>query len=328
MSRQGKPAMDEDNIRELLQKVGARPAPPADVEARIKEKVAAAWREEVKRRQQRTWTRYALAASVVMALTLTWMVVPTGQEMVPIAEVAHIVGNAEVQDADGNWQLLVPGTRLGTQSLRTGADSFVALATEGGLSLRIADNSEVQLASDNCVSLVKGALYADTANRKGNEITVNTPFGQARDIGTRFEVRLSDDSWHVQVRDGVVEVKDDGILEHTGAGDRLTISRTNLVAKETVSSDDPSWQWAAVAAVPFRIEGASLHDYLGWVAHETGARLNFASDSVEAQAKRTILHGSINGLSPQDSLTAVLATTNFQASSVTAGVLMIERPSE
>ncbi len=328
MPEQNQPRMDEDSIRDLLQRVGARPAPPADVEARIKQNVAAVWREEVQRRKQRNWTRYALAASVVMALALSWTLVPTGRDMVPIAEVAHVVGNAQYQDQDGNWVLLKPGTLIGMQPVRTGTDTYVALATDGGLSLRIADNSQVQFTSADTVDLARGAIYADSAGRKANEITVNTPFGQARDIGTRFEVRLTEASWRVQVRDGAVEIQDDGIREVANAGGRLTISQNNLVQRETVSSQDPSWQWAGIAAVPFHIEGASLHDYLGWVAHETGATLNFSNDSVEAQAKRTILHGSINGLSPRDSLVAVLATTDFRTGPADADVLLIERPIE
>src|SRR6185436_7133512 len=36
----------------------------------------------------------------------------------------------------------------------------------------------------------------------GAAITIHTPFGDVRDVGTRFEVRLRDDALRVRVRDG------------------------------------------------------------------------------------------------------------------------------
>ena len=50
-------------------------------------------------------------------------------------------------------------------------------------------------------------------------------------------------------------------------------------------------------------------EFLAWAARETGRRLVYASPAVAQRAEQTLLKGSVDDLSPQQAVAAVLATT-------------------
>ena len=56
----------------------------------------------------------------------------------------------------------------------------------------------------------------------------------------------------------------------------------------------------------------SLLDFLKWAARETGRDLQFESDESRMFAMRTDVHGSVEGLTPDEALEAILATTTVR----------------
>ena len=65
---------------------------------------------------------------------------------------------------------------------------------------------------------------------------------------------------------------------------------------------------SAIAPV-FAIEGRSLHDYLTWLCREQGWTLRWPGSGEELAARRAVLHGSIAGLSVEESMNVVSAIT-------------------
>jgi len=53
-------------------------------------------------------------------------------------------------------------------------------------------------------------------------------------------------------------------------------------------------------------------EFLTWAARETGREVLFATPESEAEASRVMLSGSIEGLTPEAALTAVLSTTSLR----------------
>lgn len=303
--------MDEAQIAELLQKVGARTPPPDDVTDSVRENVRAVWQEEVNRRRTSRTRNFAIAASIVMAMAAGWYVLIPAPQAGPVARVALESGTVEVRGNDDQWHALDSLNISAGATVRTKDESYLTLDLTSGANLRIDANTVVKLSDVTLAELDIGAVYVDS-DRETADIDIRTSFGVAQEIGTRFEVRTSPTSWRVQVRDGKVRVKDDAIDELATAGQRIDIRDDDTVTFANIPSNDPSWSWAERAATPFPIEGATLQQYLSWVSRETGNLIVFENTETEAAAMRTVLHGSIEGLSPQESLDVVLATTNLR----------------
>ena len=74
------------------------------------------------------------------------------------------------------------------------------------------------------------------------------------------------------------------------------------------------------------MEGHTLESFLGWVTRETGLEATFVDAAVAESAPDVVLHGSIEGLRPDQALEAVLPTCGLQHR-VSGGNLMIEAES-
>ena len=61
-------------------------------------------------------------------------------------------------------------------------------------------------------------------------------------------------------------------------------------------------------APPFVLEGRTLSDFLDWAADEGGWRVELASRVRDTEIPKTVLHGSIEGLTPREALEVVLPT--------------------
>jgi hypothetical protein len=70
------------------------------------------------------------------------------------------------------------------------------------------------------------------------------------------------------------------------------------------------------------IEGILLKDYLDWVAGEAGWRIEFADREAASRAETTVLHGSIDHLTPESSPGVVLSSCGM-GHRVSDGALVI-----
>ena len=93
---------------------------------------------------------------------------------------------------------------------------------------------------------------------------------------------------------------------------------------EQIPVTGPTWDWAVNLAPGFELEGSSLLEFLKWASREAGLELEFADNGVMAETMSARLHGSIDGLSPEQAIQSVLATTPF-AHAIEGDRLIISR---
>lgn len=302
---------DDTALRTLLELAGPRPAAPPQVRAQVRGVAHAAWREKAaqvaaqrrhqRRRRQRAVATWAIAALVLLTVgvgvwTRLGVLAPTADAVLAqrVATVERIVGEAwsgEVRVTGG--MVLEDGAEL-----RTGADGRVALRLESGVALRLDGSTRLRLPSAASVELEAGAVYLDTDDPNprtpdtSRAVEVHTAYGTARDIGTRFEVRVADETLEVRVRDGLVEVDTGALVHPADAGTLLTVTASGEVASSPLTTADPAWDWTVAVAPPFTLEGRSVAEALEWAARENGWKIRWTDDALAREASASRIHGS------------------------------------
>jgi ferric-dicitrate binding protein FerR (iron transport regulator) len=286
----------------------------AERAARVRRAVHAAWRDNADR--SRIWKRgvvfAAVAAVLVFSLTLTlvnWLRDrSTPQATYPIASTLFATSEVVFQH---NWpagatqvgSLLMPGTGISTNGGRG------AIALANGVELRLDSNTAITVDAARRVSLTRGAVYLDSSNRKGppQPIEIVARGSVIRDIGTRYEVRLSDQELRVRVRDGAVQLERDGHVDRAPKGTELLARADGSVSTTSVDPFAADWAWTTAAAPPFVVANATLEAFLQWAAREGGWTIEWSTELRE-RARTTILHGAIDGMTPAEALDVVLPT--------------------
>lgn len=309
---------DDEGIEQLLREVGARNLPASDVMAEVRDAVHGEWRQMVEQRVRRKrFIGYAIAASVAaVALAVTFTVLFVSRPAVMLVQVARVAGSLQVAPAGfGEWHSVLPGEQIKTgDTIRTDEGSSAALELGNGVSLRIDAGSLIEFAAVDRIALAHGAVYVDADPRVGTAraLIVDTPYGSVRHLGTQYLVRTARNEIEVSIREGRVEIEN-AAGTHTGtAGEQLRVPREGDLSRRTISPHDPVWQWASRIAPPFNIERQPLTTFLGWIARETGKQVVYATPEVQSQAAQLILRGSVDELSPEQALVAVLAPTSFE----------------
>jgi len=166
------------------------------------------------------------------------------------------------------------------------------------------------------VSLEAGTAYVDADPRYGAQpLTVATPLGRVRHLGTQYSVSAAGSRLEVAVREGRVQLSGSpgrGLLQ-AQAGEALRVAASGEVERFAVGPDDPRWAWLGVVPVPFELEGASLPAFLEWYSRESGHVVSFAGPADQARAREVMLSGSISGLSPDEALQVVVASAGIAA---------------
>lgn len=321
--------MNDQDLERVLQSVGRREKPPADVERAVREHLRTEWRavvaERGRRSRQRTY--FALAAGIVAAAVAVWALAPRLQDSGDaIATLALATGDVRVTSGWlDRWHGVAGGQTLSEgQTLATGATGRGALALPSGISARLDHDSRLVVAAVDRLVLERGTLYIDSGTAPAASLDVVTPSGTVRHIGTQYEVQLLDSRVQVSVRDGMIEWRSSrGDVERSGSGEQLTITSDGRVERSAVPVYGTAWDWTLAAAPAIDIEGLPLAQFLAWAARETGREVIYASPEAEAEAAGIVVHGSITGLTPVEALAAVLATTSVQADTA-GGVLVVD----
>lgn len=318
-------SMSEDRIAAILERVGRREEPSPERVAAARGAVHAAWQQAVneRKRQSRRYVAWAAAASILVAIAISFpLLSPPAVE--PAMRLVQRVNTLELRHAGGSWETAVADAELlPGDTLRTSGNSFAALHSESGLDLRIDQNSELRIVAADAVYLGVGGIYADAAGDA--TLAVETRLGEVRDIGTRYEVRVEDNQWRVQVREGAVVVNlTDGAEATATAGERLLLVQ-NAISRESVTPTDASWQWTHTVSPAITLDTLTLLEYLHWWSRESGVVVRFDSDVEEALAAQTRLHGDISTLGLQEGLRAVLSSTGHRAVDAGDGELIVSR---
>ena len=296
-------------VRDLLRQ--PRPAAiDAARAARVRPAVHAAWKDAA--RPARHWKRgLALAAAAVLVFAIALTVNALRERAVPQAPApiaSTLFSTSEVVfQHDGQARAarvgdgLTPGTRITTHAGRA------AIVLANGVELRLDSNTDITLDTEGSMSLASGALYLDSSNRTRppDSVAIAARGTVIRNIGTRYEVRLSDKELRVRVRDGRVEVSSAFGMREADRGGQLSVTSSGIVAGRAPTSG-ADWDWIVRAIPPPQLEGRPLPEFLAWAEREGGRPIRFADPALERANTATIVYGAIESLTVEEALDVVL----------------------
>ncbi len=311
-SERGAPADPEEQVALLLRIAGARPAVDPERTERVKAAVLARWRAEVRARSRvRLLRRMAVpmaaaAALVAMVGIGRWLVRSRAVEGgSPAALLERKVGPVR---RDGGVDLIQGGSVPAGSEIVTGAGGRAALRVSTGVSIRLDSLTSVRFESDRSIVLRQGAIYLDSGEGKGASPEVRTSAGVVRDVGTRFQVRLAEEALLISVREGAASLELPDRTLAIQAGTRLAAGTGGRISRSAISPSDPDWDWIHEITPPYRLEGKTLGEFLGWVERETGRPVRFREGALAPERAAIVLHGSVEGMRPDETPAAVLPT--------------------
>ena len=284
-----------DRLAQLLQQSGPRPVPSRQGFDTAREEARAMWQADLRRRKQRHRARIAafgLATAAILVIAVLRYRPSDAPQPVLAATVEGSHATLNVNDV-----------------LRTGANERTRLTLTNGVELRLDADTAIRFPAQAAIALERGGIFVDTGSShvSGRSVEIRTATGVARDIGTRFEIRVMEGATRVRVRDGVVQLSQGGVT-HTAARGVELIANASGVARNESSPIGTDWNWLALAAAPFDVEGKTLPQFLDWVARESGWEIRFVDESLRRSTSTIVLHGSIAGLSPEQALDTILPT--------------------
>src|SRR5262245_12907556 len=183
----------DDVIERILRAATPRELASEDRVRRVEREVREAWRDTVHARSLRRWLLnggLGLAAAALIAVAI-WLAPHLFDRSVapePAAVVARKVaadGPASISDE----------IRAG-DTIRTDATTRATFLQEGGGELRVDVNTTLRIDANRRIQLDQGAVYVQSASSPPT--TVSTRQGDVVDVGTRFEVRVSDDIMRIR----------------------------------------------------------------------------------------------------------------------------------
>ena len=331
----------EDDVAGLIRRAGRRPEISAEDLAAGRKVARAAWEEAVAGERARRWRRrgfYAIAASLLLVLLAGgwWMVSRPRGHLVVVATVEMSSGPIAAIDVAQDRPLeigigaaLSNGVALSTGPASEDSPVLLALRMAGGQSVRLHAGTKLRLLSESRLELLRGAVYVDSgpAVSERAELEIVTPLGVVREIGTQYEVHLGEGSEtvRVRVREGRVSVSRNGESHDAGRGEELTVDSDGSVARRALRPDAPEWGWALAAAPAMEIEGRTLDAFLDWVARETGREVRYADEALARSAETIRLHGTIEGLRPDESLRMILQGSGLDHRGEEDGSILVVR---
>lgn len=316
---------DDDPVRSALE-LGLRRQPlDAASLARVRESVRRefelrhGWRAESRR-----WPLWlaAMAATLAGLTVLAAVYLFQAEEGPPFGSVVR-VEHGSLQTARNFFRkhdLSVGADVPSLEGVTSSGASLIALA-QGGL-LHIAPGTSLEGAGPNEVVLYSGQVFLDFPQGAGRLI-LRTPAGTFDHIGTQFEAAVDGTHTRIRVREGTVRMDTAAAAAQViGAGTEVVVSEGGAVVRRSVPTYGPDWAWVESISAEYEIDNRELADFLGWVARETGRRVEFADERAREVAERTLLHGSVQGLTPLAALEQVLSTTSLRYE-VNAGVIRV-----
>jgi ferric-dicitrate binding protein FerR (iron transport regulator) len=321
---------EEDVTAHLLRLAGAPPEPPGERASRVRQAVHLAWRLERRRRIVRRGAAAVAVCGIAAALLVAVRVErlqprPAAAPDVVVATGTRIEGNPSLLRHNEEHALpLTPAMAIhAADVVETNDTSRASLQMADGSSLRLDRHTRIRFASSAAIELTSGAAYVETTTGSGG-FEIRTAVGLVRDIGTTFEVRLLPSSLLIRVRAGRVQVKRATTVTTAEAGTEATVTLGGTTMRQ-LAPYASEWDWTAALAPPFSIEGRLLRTYLDHAAAERRWTVLYTSPEVAATANRTVLHGSVEGLSTEQALDVVLASSGLEHRLRNGELLISER---
>ena len=324
------PGGEDDLLQTLFDNSGARERPPQEFEREAREVLYAEWKHTSGRRKKRRFlTGLAVAASLLVALGVMVRlgVGPSlpGPE-IRLAIMENMTGTVRVYRDDGSLKqksLKSDEWLMGQQKVATGMDSAIALRWVNGQSIRMDENTTLRLESSGKIQLESGRIYMDTARRtaKSKALSISTPAGQVRHIGTQFMTSVSLAGTTVSVRSGSVALEQSGAEHLVAQGEQLSVSEDGVRSIKKIDTWGEHWQWVERITPAFDSNGKSIADLLDWVGNETGHLVEYASFDAQDHARTTVLRGKLE-LEPMKALTLITQSSGMEAM-VSGGLITV-----
>jgi ferric-dicitrate binding protein FerR (iron transport regulator) len=312
------PQDDRDDVASLLRLAGKRDAVPPERAERVRVAARARWKQEVRGRSRRRLLAgaagLAAAAALVIAVGL-WVRPgssgPAGPDRTTRVEVLNGPAWARAGGAESDLVPLEIGgeVRPGTE-VTTAGDGRAALRLATGHSVRLDRSTTLRILEDRTLALDQGAVYVDSGVTPAGwgPLEIRTSLGLVREIGTQYEVRLAGDDVLLRLREGAAVLRRDGDAHEVRVGTELRMTADGAATRRAIRKNGPEWAWTAdVTPVP-DIEGLTAEAFLRWAARERGLFLVYLDEDAERAAVETKLSGTIQGLTLEEALGAVLPT--------------------
>lgn len=327
-----KQADDDASFANLMKLAGERPEIPLSVESRVYHQVQQEWQaatvepnaDKVYEKVHKSWRRNTLRGTLLRwmvpagvaatAVTAMAIIVLVSQSDAPtplrvVATVSRVVGTGPISTDYSQGAPVHAGVVIST-----GPNEGLSLLLARSESLRIDENTRIRVDAADQFTLLVGRIYADTGQfvyRNGG-LKIDTEFGVVTDVGTQFSVAATAQSLEVAVREGRVDVRNQADTYAARMGQRLTLVQGAGASVTDLDTHDDYWDWVVDLTPQFDMTNKSLLDFLKWAARETGRELQFGSNESRMFAMRTDVHGSTDGLTPDEALVAVLDTTTVR----------------
>ena len=290
-----------DDVESIVRSAGRRPPVPAEIAERVRANVHQSWRAEADARRTRRRFMYAfpLAAAAAIALVVLYLRPESRQDVRPAP-----VQVATVERVTGATTLSVGQAILTSSEVATGSGR-AALRMSDGTSVRVDQQTRLRVDALRQLTLQSGAIYVDTAS---SGIRIHTPFGVVRDVGTRFEVRVTEKSARIRVREGEVIVND----RSAHRGEQLDLAPGGAIAMSRIATWGDDWGWLNDIAPVFAVDGKRVAEFLSWVSNESGMEVRYENDATAKKAADVVLHGSIGTLRPVAAADSVLPAAGLR----------------
>jgi hypothetical protein len=310
---------DDQDVSRLVKLGGLRVAPPDQRLDRIRGAAHAEWARVVSQRRRRTVTA-AVAVGLAAAFLLAVRLVQESDRDAPgmpslTATLTSATGPLERAGRPNQPTMLRIGDAVTARDqIQTPRAVVAAFTLASGAVLRVNERTRVHIESPSGVRVERGTVYLDTESASPDAaIEVRTPLGVIRDIGTQFEVDVTALRTRVRVRDGEVVLTRNSSETRAGRGTQIVVAADG-VATSAVLVFGADWEWIGRVPSAFDLSAHTLMEFLTWVSRETGYTVAFENEDLATRVTGMTVQGSIDGLTPEEALEAVLPATGLEYS--------------
>jgi ferric-dicitrate binding protein FerR (iron transport regulator) len=253
-------------------------------------------------------TRFALAASVLLAMLASLNALRGPFDGKQLDQVASI------EKQFGVITMLKDGQAVGT-----GAKSGLTLAWNDGGSLRLDQNTFVEVESGSEIYLKSGRIYFDSmpsgvphvvTEPSKARLTIRTDAGIVRHYGTQFITETNGSQLSVLVREGRVSVEGLHVSKTATVGQKLTVTRSGQTTVQDIAVSGGDWQWIEKTSPSLTLDNRPIIEFLTWVSRETGRPLQISPKVLETVNVET-LHG-VADMEPSRALPFYMPTTGLK----------------
>jgi ferric-dicitrate binding protein FerR (iron transport regulator) len=269
------------------------------------------------RAHRRQWRRIvaSLAASILIALTAS-VLWSSLQPTESVATVALTQGNANYLAASGEKSMLRESDRIHAGSVVETSDSArLALQLFTGHSLRLDRGTRLAILDTAEFRLERGRVYVDSGPMQAvHPLRIDTPGASITDVGTQFQLSWMQDALRVQVREGSVIVRTPNTNTTTNvvAGEIVFLTERRSIERKPGASFGGEWTWVAETSPGVDPQERRLDQVLSWLCRELGYTLRYADARTEESVGRVVLDGSLDGLTPAQTLEVLRNITTFR----------------